>query len=873
MRLAFGQRFAFWRPRSRLPFAVLFKKFQSILDRNNHILEKMADMGDKLGGEYVFDRHYIEHSAEELSDMVFKLVSDFSLLNREKNSELFIASETVRQGIAAELSGKGLRRELGPRILPLAEIGLEHCDEVGSKLANLGEIHNRLGLNVPEGFAITTAAFADLVAPSAIAELLPQAARLWQDRDEAGLRRLAAEVHQRILVTPLPGSLASAIDSACRELTKKHGGSGVRFAVRSSATWEDGGSSFAGQHLTLLNVPPSQVAEAYRSVVASLFSFAAWRYRLERGYEEDETAMAVGCQLLVEGTASGVLHTCAPDRPSESMVIESIWGLCAPVVGGECATDAFILDRIPPYRSLATTLAAKTRQATADPRGGTCWQEVATERQHLPSLAPDQLQTLAETAMTLEGFFKRPLQIEWTFATGGDLTVLQVRPLSRWTSRLAEDGRDSAPQADATVVFADRGVIVQCGVATGRVVRVDSDRDLERFPHGGILVARHTSPRYSAVMGKVRGIITDFGSSAGHMATIAREFRVPTVVNTTIATAALHDGDRVTLDATHNVVYEGEVATVTGFIPIEEEIFEDSAEYRLLRRVLRHVTPLNLLAPQSENFLPSACRTYHDITRYIHEKAVEALIHLSDNHGASHSSAPRKLTAELPLGLLVINAGDGLDGAADDPEVSVEQVTSLPLAALLAGLSTPGMWSTMPLSVNLNSFMASFTRTFTTSLAGPKDIGRNLAVVMRNYLNINLRLGYHFTTIDAYIADNVNDNYIYFRFLGGVTELIRRSRRAICIAKVLERYDFRVETHGDIVLGRLKKQPAERMRQRMTMLGALLGFTRQLDAQMHSDSDVAHHAEVFIKAFDDHSAGDDHDHSVRQQPAPPAHSR
>jgi hypothetical protein len=59
-----------------------------------------------------------------------------------------------------------------------------------------------------------------------------------------------------------------------------------------------------------------------------------------------------------------------------------------------------------------------------------------------------------------------------------------------------------------------------------------------------------------------------------------------------------------------------------------------------------------------------------------------------------------------------------------------------------------------------------------------------------------MRLGYHYNTIDAYVSDQVNDNYIYFRFLGGVTELVRRSRRARFVAEVLDRFDFRIEVHA-----------------------------------------------------------------------------
>ena len=82
-----------------------------------------------------------------------------------------------------------------------------------------------------------------------------------------------------------------------------------------------------------------------------------------------------------------------------------------------------------------------------------------------------------------------------------------------------------------------------------------------------------------------------------------------------------------------------------------------------------------------------------------------------------------------------------------------------------------------------------------------------------------------------------------------MTEFIRRSRRAAFIAKVLQHYDFRVEVHGDLVVGRLKKLSQQRMTARMRMLGGLVGYTRQLDARMHSDGDVDHHVQIFLQAM------------------------
>lgn len=843
------RRLAFWRPqRDVLPFTVLFKKFQSILERNNLILELMADMGDKLGGEYVFDSHYLVEVSEKLGDHVFKLISDYSILNQHQNADLFLAFERIRFAIQEELAGHRILTA-GEPILDMAAIGHEQSELVGAKMATLGDIRNRLELAAPDGFVITTRTFFDFFQRNNLFARTEAAEQYWRDQDLDALRRLAEEMQQRILAAIMPRRLGQRILAAFDDLARRQGQRRLLVALRSSAWGEDGGSSFAGQYQSVLNVGRDQLIDAYRRVVASAYSFETWQYRLSKGFHESETAMAVGCQVVIEGPASGVLHTYAPHRADGAMLVNASWGLCAPIVQGDQPADTMVLGRKPPYPLLDLAIADKPRQLVPAADGGTEWQAVPGHLQRAASMTPEQMATLARASMRIERYYKRPQEIEWTFGPGGTLTILQSRPL-RLQEEAAVPGRELVEATrDAEIVFSGRGLVVQQGIAVGRVHRVDNDEDLAAFPYGAILLSRYTSPRYAAVMPIARGIITDVGSHTGHMATLAREYRLPTLVNTEVATSLLRTGDEITLDATQNIVYRGIIVALHHFQLIEEEVFEDSYEYRLLGRLLKCISPLHLLDPQSEGFTPAACRTYHDITRFIHEKAVEELIHLSEKQGARHLSAPKRLETGLPLGLMVIDGGGGTTCAPESPTLTVEQIACLPLRELLQGMAGMGMWCTEPVAVDLGSFMSSFTRTVPASLSGPGAIGRNLAVVLAHYMNINMRLGYHFTIIDAYLAEAVNDNSIYFRFLGGVTGFIRRSRRVAFIAKVLARYDFRVEVHGDLVVGRLKKLSLPRMVQRMRMLGGLIGYTRQLDVRMHADSDIDHHVAHFLQVM------------------------
>jgi pyruvate,water dikinase len=99
--------------------------------------------------------------------------------------------------------------------------------------------------------------------------------------------------------------------------------------------------------------------------------------------------------------------------------------------------------------------------------------------------------------------------------------------------------------------------------------------------------------------------------------------------------------------------------------------------------------------------------------------------------------------------------------------------------------------------------------------------------------------------IDAYIGKNTNDNYAYFRFLGGVTDVTRRSRRARLLGDILAKNDFRTDVRGDLVIARIKKLDTDRMQRKIRLLGLLVAYTRQLDIQMVSEGEMIRSMEDF----------------------------
>jgi pyruvate,water dikinase len=380
----------------------------------------------------------------------------------------------------------------------------------------------------------------------------------------------------------------------------------------------------------------------------------------------------------------------------------------------------------------------------------------------------------------------------------------------------------------------NRGDVACRGIGCGRVHLVTDD-DFQGLPDGAVLVAKNSTPRLAAGMARASAVITDVGTTTGHLAAVAREFRVPTILDTERATQLLRDAGEVTVDAEENVVYRGRVNELIRYELLRSSSYAEKTEFRLLRKILKRVAPLNLVDPQSANFAAEKCSTYHDIIRFAHEKAMQRLTEGYWVRSSRGSPFVRRLDLEIPLDLIVIDLGGGLRVPEKAQAARIEDVTSAPLLALVEGLNTEGVWATEPADMDLDGFMSSATRS--ASLTVPLAIkpAQNLALASGEYLHLSLKLGYHFNIVDCYLTERRNDNFIYFRFAGGVTELTRRSRRAALLRTILERHDFVVEGRSDLVIGRIKKISSEAMVERLRMIGRLIGFSRQLDIYLKED--------------------------------------
>ncbi len=392
---------------------------------------------------------------------------------------------------------------------------------------------------------------------------------------------------------------------------------------------------------------------------------------------------------------------------------------------------------------------------------------------------------------------------------------------------------------------------VQYGAGAGKVFILKHEDDLDRVPDGAVLVAHTDSSNITKAMHRLSAIITDVGGLTSHMASVCREFRLPTLVNTGNATRTLTDGQPVTLYIDEDgspVVYEGVLRELVEYAQAKVFGMEGVGEYRKKRRILRHIAPLNLIDPLREDFSPEGCRTLHDILRFIHEKSVAELVENARQWGEqAKGRAPVKLELPIPAGIMVIDIGGGLGTDKGKATATVDDVSSMPLRAILGGMTHEGVWHSDIVALSAGDFLSSMMRMPDITANAGEYAGYNVAVVSAEYVNLSLKFGYHFNMLDCYMSETARNNHIYFRFTGGATDITKRSRRIHLISIILGNFGFNVTEKGDLIIAKLSNLSKDGMEPILDQLGRLISYTRQMDAMLHTDEAVEHYARNFLE--------------------------
>jgi pyruvate,water dikinase len=818
----------------RIRFKSRYHSFRLLLEANNKVLEIMADVEQTLLGTRPYGMTYVRAQCTRIATQVWQMIKHLDDLAPKKYAGLHERFRLIREQINEVLDTEP-REDEGELVLPLNEIDQDSADQVGDKMARLGELRRRLDLRVPNGFVVTAQGFRTFMEHNQLQTEIDRRVQAAGAERLDDLYDLRTEIQRQIRRAELPGDLQEAILEQYRVLEEEES-QGVFVAVRSSSLVEDvAGSSFAGQHHSELNVGEEALLETYKVIVASKYSLPAMTYRLNRGVRDENVVMCVGIMTMVDAAVGGVLYTRNPVLAADdSIIINSSWGLPLGVVEGSGPADHYVVARGESLEIQKRVIAEKRQRTVSRSGDGVMTLDLAADQRSRPSLTDEQIRDLARLGMRLEEYHGAPQDIEWAIDRTGKITLLQCRGLDLLPAPEAAAGETDVQRNAKETVLLQGGVTASPGAAAGPVFAVRRESDALNFPEGAVLITRQPRPLWAPLLGRAAAMVAEHGTMAGHLATVAREFGVPALFGMAGALDRLGNDEVITVDADERTVLRGRVESVllASTKPVTRRTAASSV-HGALSRAARHITPLNLLQPEAPEFSPSNCKTFHDIARFCHERAVQEMFRFGRDHHFPERSS-KQLYCDVPMQWWVLNLDDGFTEEIEGKYVRLENIASKPMLAVWAGITAVPWEGPPPLDGRgfVSVMLGATTNAALTTGRQSRYANRNYFMISKNYCYLNSRLGAHFSLIEALVGDRTGENYVSFQFKGGAADYQRRLKRVLFVKEILEEYGFRIEINEDNVIARLEGHESEYMESRLKILGYLNIHTRQLDMIM-----------------------------------------
>ncbi len=473
-------------------------------------------------------------------------------------------------------------------VIPLHNIKKSDKRIVGGKAYSLGFMMQR-DINVPPGFAITTRAY-----------LLSK-----KTKEKEEFEKFKIELYKAFDMLNC--------DKVC---------------VRSSAIAEDSSSdSWAGQLESYLNIERGHLLSGVEKCWDSINSARIKTYVKDKNVKEEDMAVGVVVQAMVDSQSSGVMFTTDPTGDTESILIEAGLGL------GEAIVQAIII----PDRYLVThNLEITDRQISTQKvkisvsNGVAKEQPVSLRVGSKQKITDEDIIDLAKQALELEKIYGHPTDIEWAKSKKG-LFIVQARPIT-----IIEERKNKARISQRLEIELGSPIINGVGASGGTVsgkARVIKDlSELSRVEYGDILVTKTTTPDFVAVFDKIVGAITDTGGLVSHTALVSRELGIPAIVGTEIATKNIKDGAIVTIDGYNGSVYSGR-----------------SSQYGKLRYQKQedeYFPPPAITGDDIEDFLSTLTYSYNEVSEMWPMSPVQLYGYLDVNLGLDMLHKLKKLVIE-----------------------------------------------------------------------------------------------------------------------------------------------------------------------------------------------------------------------------------
>lgn len=490
-------------------------------------------------------------------------------------------------------------------IIPFSDISITHLPQVGGKNASLGEMFNKLhplGIEVPDGFAVTVESYRAFLSQNKLTETLKQLLNTVDSKSLSNLPTIALQCRTLVTKAVLPDEVKKEILNAYRQLSGNQ--TNLSVAVRSSATAEDlPTASFAGQHDSFLNIYGEEnLLTAVHKCYVSLFNDRAIKYRIDNGFEHMQVGLSVGVQYMVRSDEScaGVIFTIDPESGFENAIyLTGAWGLGENVVQGAVTPDEYWVFKPTLVQDKNAIISRKKgdkeHTMVYDEKGesGRPVKNIETPLHKRTAwiLTDDEVLELARWSYDIEKHYGMAMDIEWAKdGISGRIFIVQARPETVHSQK--EHGKIYTYKLKEKGKVICKGKAVGKKIISGRACIIHSLSEAHKLQQGDILVADITNPDWNSLLRKAVSIVTNKGGRTSHSAIVARELGIAAIVGTGNATQVIKDGQMITVANT-----EGD----------EGHVLEGNVPYEVLTTDLSKVpkvdtTPLFILADPNRAF-------------------------------------------------------------------------------------------------------------------------------------------------------------------------------------------------------------------------------------------------------------------------------
>ena len=464
-------------------------------------------------------------------------------------------------------------------ILFFNQISINDIAKVGGKNSSLGEMYcqlNPIGINIPNGFAVTAEGYRLFRKENNLEKPLDDLLLSLDTKEYSNLSSIGEKARNLILSASIPIEIRDEITFAYQELCQQCKINNLDVAVRSSATSEDlPSASFAGRMESFLNISGEiQLLEAVRRCYASLFTDRAIKYRHDMGFANMDIAISVGVQQMVRSdkASSGVAFTIDPDSGfRNAIVINGTFGLGENIVQGRITPDEWMVFKPTLFnKKLNPILKSRcgnkefTMIYSEKLEGASLEKTIVNidtplaERNKF-SLTSNEVIKLAQWCEKIEDYYQKAMDIEWAKDGLNDqLYIVQARPETIHGKERKQTVEIYSLKEKTKVLTS--GIALGNKITSGKARLLNNPQEGNLLQQGEILVTDVTNPDWDPILKKAGAIITNKGGRTSHSAIVARELGTVAVVGCGNATSVIKNGQEITVSCAEGKdgnIYEG----------------------------------------------------------------------------------------------------------------------------------------------------------------------------------------------------------------------------------------------------------------------------------------------------------------------------